>query len=97
MSANIDINDLPARLDEVKQLSPGDEIVITSGDAPVARLVPLNGEGSVQMKPRSRLADPFAGDFTEEDVRLAKEALASDRPRFTTEQVKALIRAFAKQ
>jgi antitoxin (DNA-binding transcriptional repressor) of toxin-antitoxin stability system len=93
MSTTINIHDLPERLDEVRRMGGDDEITVTDGTTPIARLVPLAARSTSS---RSRLNDPFAGEFTDEDVRLARQLLASNPRCFTTEQVKAILRAFDK-
>src|SRR5690349_14512589 len=87
MSTTISIHDLPRRIDEVRQVCSDDEITITDGQTPIARLVPLTGAT------RRRFTDPFAGDFTDDDIRHAKAVLASNPRFYTTEQVKAVLRA----
>jgi hypothetical protein len=89
MHNTVDIHDLPGWLDQIRGLSGSDEIVVTAGNAPIARLLPLQIEGAT----RSRLSNPFLGEFTDEDFRLAKEALASNQPRHSTEQVIAFLQA----
>jgi len=41
MSTSIDIRELPSRVADIRGMSPADEIVVTDGDKPLARLVPL--------------------------------------------------------
>lgn len=58
MSTTVDVHDLPARLHEVlaKALS-GDEVIVTEGSAPRARLLPL----AMALAPQPRVAGLHAG------------------------------------
>lgn len=97
MQTTIDIHDLARRLDEVRGLSGDDEILLTSGSAPIARLLPLVAEFQNLPPAVSRLANPFLGEFTDEDFKEAKAILALGRPGYTTEEVIARLRTMGSQ
>jgi hypothetical protein len=91
MQVQIDINELPHRLDDVRGLSGDSEIVLTSGNDPIARVVPLNMPPQDTAAIAPRLSNPFLGEFTEEDFQEAKAILALKRPGYTTEEVIARV------
>jgi hypothetical protein len=96
MSLTIHIRELRDRLHELDTATG--EVIITSGSEVIARLSPRTNITAAET-PRienHRKIDPFA-EWTAEDTQRAKAALASNRYRFTTEQVIACLRALEQQ
>jgi len=67
----VDVHDLPARWPEIVSLTlAGAEVIVTEGDAPRARLVPIAGDGprtpglhSNAMHAASDFDQPLPDDF----------------------------------
>jgi len=98
MTTMIDIHDLAAHLNAIRGMSTTDEILITDGKSPLARLVPLAaGSQTSDSKSSPTVDSPFADEWSEEEIRRAKEALASNQPRYTTEEVVAFLRAYERK
>jgi antitoxin (DNA-binding transcriptional repressor) of toxin-antitoxin stability system len=92
MQTRIDVHDLSQRLGEIRALSGDNQIVLTDGDHPIARVVPLASRAA-GLAHASRLSNPFLGEFTAEDFQEARQILALRRPGHTTDEIVAHLKA----
>ncbi len=96
MQTRIDIHELSQRIDQLRMLSGEDQILLTDGDHPIARVLPLASRDP-DAATRSRLANPFLGEFTSEDFEEAKQILALRRPGHSTEEIIKRLEAMGAQ